>query len=37
MFLVKNQLFQMVEETVEATVLYLAGVYALASLCFWVF
>ena len=36
MLLVKNQLFQMIEETVEATVLYVAGVYALASLCFWV-
>lgn len=37
MFLVKNQLFQMIEETVEATAIYLAGVYLLASLCFWVF
>ena len=37
MILVKNQLFQMIEETIEATVLYVAGVYALASLCFWVF
>ena len=37
MFLIKNQLFQMVEETVEATVLYVAGVYLLASLLFRVF
>lgn len=37
MFLIKNQLFQMVEETVAATALYLAGVYLLASMCFWVF
>ena len=28
---------EMIEETIEATVLYVAGVYALASLCFWVF
>ena len=37
MLLIKNSFVQMIEETVEATVLYVAGVYALASLCFWVF
>ena len=37
MCLIKNSFVQMVEETAVATVLYLAGVYALASLCFWVF
>ena len=37
MLLVKNSFVQMIEETVAATVIYLAGVYALASLCFWVF
>lgn len=37
MFLVKNQVFQMIEETAAATVIYLAGVYLLASLLFMVF
>ena len=37
MFLVKNQVFQMIEETAAATVIYLAGVYLLASPLFMVF
>lgn len=37
MLLVKNQLFQMIEETAAATVVYVAGVYLFASLLFRVF
>ena len=37
MLLVKNQIFQMIEETVVATALYIAGVSALATLLFRVF
>ena len=37
MLLVKNQLFQMIEETAMAAVLYVGGVYLLASLLFRVF
>ncbi len=37
MLLVKNQIFQMIEETVVAAALYVVGVYALASLLFRVF
>lgn len=37
MSLLKNSLFQMVEETVEAVFIYVAGVYLLSALWFFVF